>query len=126
MPWTPAQSGNLNPATSRFFPNAVILNSPGTSQSITGTGSGIFIPFSNLESYKVATSGDVRELAYSIVDKVNNGLAALSGLPDQPQSTIFKIAKSTQLLATNSFGNRYVIDVTLTGANTVYDVSDEP
>jgi len=61
MPWNLTQSGNLNPKSNRFFPNAVFLQSAGASQSITRTGRGILIHFGDLESYKASTSGDIRE-----------------------------------------------------------------
>ena len=124
MPWNLTQSGNLNPKSNRFFPNAVFLDSAGTSQSITGTGSGIFIPFGDLESYKVTTSGDIRELVYSIVDKVAIGIASLSGLPNQPKPerfTIFKSVSATETSASKTF----TIGFNLNSSSTVYDVQDE-
>jgi hypothetical protein len=125
MPWTPTQSGNLFPAASRFFPNAVILNNAGASQSITGTGSGIFIPFSNLESYKQPTSGDIRELIYSILDVVFTGIVSLSGLPDQPKPSNFTITRSLSLTSDTTAEKRYTVVCGLTTANTKYDVSEE-
>lgn len=125
MPWTPTQSGNLFPTASRFFPNAVILNNAGASQSITGTGSGIFIPFSNLESYKQPTSGDIRELVYSILDTVHTGMASLSGLPNQPKPTNFSITRSLSLTSDTTVQKRYTVTIDLNAANTQYDVEDE-
>lgn len=125
MPWNATQSGNLYPTAARFFPNAVILNSAGASQSITGTGSGIFIPFSNLESYKVGTSGDIRELVYSILDVVHNGIASLSGLPNQPKPANFNVTRTLSLTSDTTAQKRYTVTVDLNALSTQYDVEDE-
>lgn len=126
MPWSPTQSGNLNPVSNRFFANAVILNAPGASQSLAGaTGSGIFIPFSNLESYKVATSGDIRELAYSLMDKIYDGIASLSGLPNQPKPANFTLTRTLSSTGDTTVQKRYTLTIGLNASNTVYDVEDE-
>ncbi len=125
MPWTPTQSGNLNPIASRFFANAVILNTAGASQSITGTGSGIFIPFSSLESYNVTTSGDIRELVYSMLDVVHNGMASLSGLPNQPKPANFGVTRSLSLTSDTTAQKRYTVTIDLNALSTKYDVEDE-
>lgn len=125
MPWNPTQSGNLYPTASRFFPNAVILNSAGASQSISGTGSGIFIPFSNLESYKVSTTGDVRELLYSVVDVIYNGIASLSGLPNQPKPSNLTVTRTLSSTSDTTAQKRYTITFDLNALNTQYNVEDE-
>ena len=125
MPWNATQSGNLNPVASRFFANALILNTAGASQSITGTGSGIFIPFSSLESYKVGTSGDIRELVYSMLDVVNNGIASLSGLPNQPKPANFSVTRTLSYISDTTAQKRYTVTVDLNALNTEYDVEDE-
>lgn len=46
----------FNPSPTGYFPG------------LTTSSSGVFIPYSALESYKVNTSGDVKQLAYSFLD----------------------------------------------------------
>ncbi len=111
MPWSAAQSGNMNPG--RFF--------AGCSTSSTG----IFIPYSALESYKVGTSGDVRELVYSILDVVSSGIGSLSGLPNQPKPANFGITRTLSLTSDTTAQKRYTVTVELNASNTQYDVEDE-
>lgn len=44
---------------------------------ITTDNTGITIPYSALESYKVSSSGDVRQLLYSIIEKTADLLVGL-------------------------------------------------
>lgn len=113
MPWSPTQSGNMSPA--RFFPNVQITDPAG------GTNSGIFIPFSNLESYKVTTSGDIREFAYSVLDKVASGIAVLT---TSNRPTKFNISKNVSASETSA-QKTFIVSFNLNSANTVYDVQDE-
>lgn len=113
MPWSPTQSGNMSPA--RFFPNVQITDPAG------GTNSGIFIPFSNLESYKVTNSGDIREFAYSVLDKVASGILALSTINRPTKFTITKTVSASETSAQKTFS----INFNLNSANTIYDVQDE-
>jgi maltose-binding protein MalE len=50
----------FNPSPTGYFPG------------LTTSSSGVFIPYTALESYKVNTSGDVRQLAYSFLDAFTN------------------------------------------------------
>ena len=119
MPWTPTQSGNLNPA--RFFPNLVIVNTAGAAQNLSGAvGSGIFIPFSNLESYKVATSGDIREFIYSVLDKAVSGINTST----EPLAKT-SISKSTSFSSDTSAVRTYVATFNMNAAPTTFDVVDE-
>ena len=120
MPWSPSQSGNLNPSASRFFGSSTRILDPDN-----GTNSGIFIPFSSLESYKASTSGDVRELLYSVLDKVHTGIASLSGLPNQPKPSQYSSTRTLASTGDNTSQKRFNVTFDLNASNTVYDVSEE-
>lgn len=49
-----------------YFPNCVI------------SSTGIYIPYTDLESYSVSTSGDIRQLAYSFNDAIATPYLELS------------------------------------------------
>ena len=83
--------------------------------------SGIFIPFSSLESYSIATSGDIRELTYSVLDKVTDGIANLGS--DAP--TKMSISRSTSSAGNGKAQKIYTVTFDLNASNTVYDVQDE-
>lgn len=57
---------SFNPAPTGYFPNAVI------------DSSGIFIPYSDFESYNASTSGDIRQLVYSFNNQVSNVYESLN------------------------------------------------
>jgi hypothetical protein len=112
MPWSPTQSGNMNPG--RFL--------PGCSGSIVvGSATGIFIPYSALESYNASNSGDIRELTYSILDKVASGISALSTVNKPAKFTVTKSVSAGETSAQKTFS----IVFNLNSSNTVYDVQDE-
>lgn len=112
MPWSPSQSGNMNPG--RYL--------PGCSGSVVVNGAtGVFIPYSALESYNASTSGDIRELTYSILDKVASGISALSTANKPTKFTITKNVSASETSAQKTFS----IVFNLNSANTVYDVQDE-
>jgi len=50
----------FNPAPTGYFSNAII------------DSSGIFIPYSDFESYNIDSSGDIRQLVYSFNNQVAN------------------------------------------------------
>jgi hypothetical protein len=112
MPWSPTQSGNMNPG--RFFPGC-------SGQVVVGGLTGVFIPYSALESYKTATSGDIRELTYSILDKVTSGIASLNS-SDRPSQ--FSISRSTVISDTTA-QKTFTVTIGLNASNTTYDVRDE-
>jgi len=65
-----------DPHPSAYFPNCEV------------SSTGIYIPYEDLESYTVNTSGDIRQLAYSLLDAVATPYLAL-GINDRPdQMTI--------------------------------------
>lgn len=58
---------SFNSSPTGYFPNIIT------------SSSGVFIPYSDLESYKVNTSGDIRQLTYSFVDAVASEYTSLPG-----------------------------------------------
>lgn len=68
----------FNPAPSGYFPNINV------GEVVSGT-TGVFIPWSDLESYTSSTSGDIRQLVYGFNQAVYEAYAALpaSGRPTQ-------------------------------------------
>jgi hypothetical protein len=112
MAWSPTQSGYMNPG--RFFPGC-------SGQLVVGGVTGVFIPYSSLESYGTSTSGDVRELAYSILDKVASGMAILSTANKPTKFTISKSVSATETSAQKT----YIVVSSLNAINTIYDIQDE-
>lgn len=53
----------FNPSPTGYFPSWEILSS-----GDTATSSGVFISFSDFDTYDTATTGDVRQLLYSFVE----------------------------------------------------------
>jgi hypothetical protein len=116
MPLTPLQSGQLNPGSNIFFGS-------GCTTSLTFSGSGgIFIPYGTLESYKTGTSGDVRELLYSVLDKVNTGLTTMSA---NTSSNKLNTTSTISFLDSSSVRKSYGVNVDLNISGMVYDVKDE-
>jgi hypothetical protein len=118
MPLTPTQSGQLNPSHSFFFGSNCVAGNAITVSS----GSGIFIPYSALDSYKGSVSGDVRELLYSVIEKCHSGLTQV-GI----NSTSYKVnsGRTTSILGETSVRRNYNINVDLNMLNTTYDVQEE-
>ena len=57
---------SFNPAPTGYFPNAVI------------DYMGIFIPYTDFESYNIDSSGDIRQLVYSFNNQIANVYESLS------------------------------------------------
>jgi hypothetical protein len=121
MAFSPTQSGNMFPGRSVFFPGLIA----GTG-SVTGT-SGVFIPFTALESYNVGNSGEVGELVYSIVDKFATGLNNLSGVPtatdDLPAR--FNVSRQTSLTSDNTATKTFSLSFDLNVSSARYDLREE-
>jgi hypothetical protein len=109
MAWSPTQSGVLNPAN--IFTTSV------------ADSTGILLDYDDLESYKVSTSGDVRELVYSVLDKVedyfNNDVSA----GNKPSK--FLISKNYSSNGEDSAKKVFTVTFLLDAANVTYDVSEE-
>jgi hypothetical protein len=118
MPLSPGQSGQLNPGSTTFFGPSV---SAVAGITINGA-SGIYIPFTALESYKMGTSGDVRELLYSIVDKINTGLTTM-GI--NTSSNKVSTTSNISFLDATSVRKSYGINIDLNVTGMTYDVKDE-
>ena len=73
----------FNPNPTGYFPDILNLAS-GNSVST----SGVFIPYSNLESYNASTSGDIRQLVYSINEAVTDVYLNLATADKPTQMTL--------------------------------------
>lgn len=83
---------------------------PGATLSSTG----ITIPFADLESYKVSTSGDVRELIYSFLEKVSDVVNALpaTGVGNSKPTKV-SVLKSTNVLNEDTLRKTFSIGIDL-------------
>lgn len=90
---------NTNPTG--IFPNATL------------NGTGITIPFADLESYKTATSGDVRELVYSFLEKVSDVVGSLpvTGAVSRPNK--MSVTKSVNVINEDTLRKTYTIGIDL-------------
>jgi len=61
----------FNPSPTGYFPNIQISTT------------GVFIPYTDFESYNINTSGDVRQLAYSFIDAFADQYLSLPSSDDQ-------------------------------------------
>lgn len=100
----------------RFFPGLIA----GTG-SVTGS-SGVFIPFSALESYGTANSGEVSELVYSIVDKFSTGINAL---PTDDLPNKFSVSRTTTLTGDTTATKAFSLNFDMNVTSAVYDVQSE-
>ena len=136
MAWSPTNSGTYLPITT-LFPGSITVISAATTTGGGGSavgGSGVFIPFSDLSSYKIATSGDFREFVYSVVDAAFDRVTAVNAALASQDPAVAPLANlsMTRLLdATNltnvspSVSKSYTINSTLNVTGVTYDVAEE-
>jgi|688.fasta_scaffold61975_6 hypothetical protein len=70
---------SFNPSPTGYFPNIIT------------SSSGVFIPYTDFESYKISTSGDIRQLAYSFLSAVAE---VYSNLPSSGQSSNMTVSRT--------------------------------
>lgn len=70
---------SFNPSPTGYFPGIVT------------SSSGVFIPYSDFESYNATTSGDIKQLAYSFLDAVAE---VYTNLSSSGTSTNMSVARS--------------------------------
>lgn len=95
----------FNPSPTGYFPGITTL----ASGDAVGT-SGVFFPYSSLESYNPNTSGDVRQLIYSIVEAAYDEYSSLA-TADKP--TKLAITRSSSIPSDNVIRNSYGVTVFL-------------
>lgn len=83
----------------------------GTGVSTNGTG--ITIPYSALESYSSATSGDVRELIYSFLEKVSDVVLALPTTGVNGRWSKVTVSRGTTVISDETLRKTYTIGVDL-------------
>lgn len=95
----------FNPSPTGYFTG--IQN---TASGDAVTTSGVFIPYINLESYNTTTSGDIRQLVYSFLEKVSDTYFSLATADRPSQLTI---NKSAVIPNDNTIRNTYTISINL-------------
>lgn len=75
----------FNPSPTGYFPSWTILASGDSSPD-----SGVFIAYSDFESYNASTTGDVRQLLYSFVEAYTDEHLSLATADKPSQVTITK------------------------------------
>lgn len=88
----------------------------------TGIGgvSGVFIPYSDLESFKTTTTGDIREFVYSFVEKLSD---VWLGLATGDRSQKMVITRTSSVLDDNTLRKTYTVRLDLNIGT--MDVTDE-
>jgi predicted AAA+ superfamily ATPase len=96
-------------------------NPTGYFPSIVADNTGITIPYSNFESYKSATSGDIREFGYSFLESVADTYLSLSA-PNK--SSKFVVARTASIVNDTTIRKVYTVTVDLNIGD--LDVVSEP
>lgn len=104
---------SFNPAPTGYFPSIDLA---------TGIGgvSGVFIPYSDLESFKSNTTGDVREFVYSFVEKLSDVWLNLAA-GDRSQKMV--ITRTSSIIDDNTLRKTYTVRLDLNLGT--MDVTDE-
>jgi len=76
----------FNPSPTGYFPGIVNLASGNSVNT-----SGVFIPYSALESYDASTSGDIRQLVYSFNEAVTDTYLGLATADRPAQLTLSRV-----------------------------------
>lgn len=84
-------------------------------------GTGVTIPYTDLESYKQATSGDVREFGYSVLERMADQYLSLSA-PNK--SSKFVVARTASIVNDTTIRKVYTVTVDLNIGD--LDVVSEP
>lgn len=95
----------FNPSPTGYFPGIITLASGDPTPT-----SGVFFPYSGLESYNVSTSGDVRQLIYSINEAAADEWLSLATADKSAQMTI---ARSATVPSDNVVRKVYTITMNL-------------
>lgn len=80
---------------------------------ITVNGTGITLPYSALESYSASTSGDVRELIYSFLEKVADLYVALPVTGVNGRWDKVTVNRSTNVITDETLRKTYNVAVDL-------------
>lgn len=89
-------------------------NPTGIFPGATLSSTGITIPFADLESYKQATSGDVREFIYSFLERVSDVVVSLptTGVGNTRPNKI-TVVKSTNVINEDTLRKTFSIGIDL-------------
>ena len=95
----------FNPSPTGYFPSIAILASGDAAPT-----SGVFIGYSDLESYNVSTTGDIRQLIYSFVEAVTDEYLGLA-TADRP--TQVSITRTSSVPSDDIIRKTYSITINL-------------
>ena len=99
----------FNPSPTGYYPGIVTLASGAAAPT-----SGVFFPYSGLESYNVSTSGDVRQLIYSLNEAAADEWLSLATADRSAQMTI---ARTSTVPSDNVVRKIYTITMNLDFGN---------
>jgi hypothetical protein len=99
----------FNPNPTGYFSG--ILNI-GSGESVST--SGVFIPHSSLESYNASTSGDIRQLMYSMIESYADKYASLA-VADRPSQ--LTVSRASSVPTDNVVRKTYTFTVNLDFGN---------
>ena len=77
----------FNPSPTGYFPSIAILASGDSAPD-----SGVFIGYSDLETYNASTTGDIRQLLYSFIEAITDEYVSLATVDRPTQVTINRTA----------------------------------
>lgn len=95
----------FNPSPTGYFSGIANLASSDPAPS-----SGVFLPYSALESYSAATSGDIRQLVYSFIESVYDEYVSLPTADRPAQMTV---TRTSSVPSDNVIRNTYTVIVNL-------------
>lgn len=105
----------FNPAPSGYFPN---INVGAVISSVTG----VFIPWTDLENFNTSTSGDIRQLFYSINEAVFDTSDLLSSAN---ASTQMSVTRSQSFPTSTTLRRRFVNTFNVSFSGLDFNVSYE-
>lgn len=95
----------FNPSPTGYFAGIANL-----ATGDTAPASGVFIPYTSLESYNASTSGDIRQLVYSFIESVYDEYVSLATADRPAQMTV---SRTSSVPSDNIIRNTYTVIVNL-------------
>jgi hypothetical protein len=86
------------------------ISPTGYFSGIIPSSTGVYIPYTALESYKVGTSGDIRQLVYSFIEAIADKYLTL---PSSGTSTQMSITRSASVPSDNVVRKVYTVSMNL-------------
>jgi len=86
------------------------ISPTGYFSGIIPSSTGVYIPYTALESYNASTSGDIRQLVYSFMESVADKYL---DLPSSGTSTQMKVTRTSSVPSDNVLRKVYTVSVNL-------------